>query len=201
MTNNDVQLMTAAADTIAINRNELAERLHTDRNFDSPLLQKCQDRLLRTADYRCVYIRTPVDLQQENVCDFGFMTIPSRHLYRNLTGCQEAFVMAVTAGMAVDRLLLRLNVISQAEHFMTDALASAAIESFCNAVSEKLKVGLDCAPRFSPGYGDVSITFQQPLLQRLNAYELLGITLNTAYLMTPVKSITAIMGIRCNHLS
>lgn len=196
MTNSDIQILTAQADEIIINRYELAERLHTDRNFDSPSLAACQQRLQQVIRYRCAYLCTPVDLTRENVCDFGFMTIPSRDLYRNLNGCRSAYVMALTTGLAVDRLLSRLNITSQAEHFMTDALSSAAIESFCDAVCQRLKAGISCAPRFSPGYGDVSLTFQAPLLQRLNAYEHLGITLNTAYLMTPVKSITAIMGIR-----
>ena len=104
--------------------------------------------------------------------------------------------MALTAGLSVDRLLARLNITSQAEHFMTDALSSAAIESFCDHACAIMQASLRCAPRYSPGYGDLSITFQKPLLERLNAFETLGITLNSAYLMTPVKSITAIMGIR-----
>ena len=79
---------------------------------------------------------------------------------------------------------------------MTDALSSAAVESFCDYACDKISEGIHCANRFSPGYGDVSIEVQKPLLARLNAERLLGITLNNAYLMTPVKSITAIMGIR-----
>ena len=196
MTHSDIQIITAGAEEIVINRNELAERLHTDRNFTAPLLEHCQQRLQQVIRYRCACIRTSVDLSTANICDFGSMTIPSHALYRNLNGCQEVFIMALTTGIAVDRLLSRLNITSQAEHFMTDALSSAAIESFCDVVCDRLRKGLICAPRFSPGYGDVSLTFQQPLLQRLDAYEQLGITLNSAFLMTPVKSITAIMGIR-----
>ena len=104
--------------------------------------------------------------------------------------------MAFTTGLGVDRLLAGLNVTSQAEHFMTDALASAAVESFCYYVCDRLCMESDCPPRFSPGFGDLPLTFQEPLLRRLDAFQNLGITLNKAFLMTPVKSITAIMGIR-----
>ena len=196
MTNGDIQLITAKADDIVMNPNEVALRLHTDRQFDNPLLTKCRERLYQAIHFRCAYVRVPVDLTQENVCDFGFMTIPSKALYRNLKDCGEVFLIALTTGLAVDRLLSRLNILSQAEHFMTDALASAAIESFCDTVCDRLQNEAACVPRFSIGYGDVSITFQKPFLERLNAYEHLGITLNAAYLMTPVKSITAFMGIR-----
>lgn len=196
MINSDVQIISAEPKEITINQRELSQRLHTKEGFETPLLQSCMERLMGVIRYRCAYIRVPVNLEQENICDFGFMTIPSRNLYRNLRGCHEAFVMAVTTGIGVDRLLAKLNAVSQAEHFLTDALSSAAVESFCDYVCSDLKKEAECAVRFSPGYGDLSIEFQKPLLQRLSAYEQLGITLNSAYLMTPVKSITAIMGIR-----
>ena len=196
MKNSDIQIITASADEIAINKNELAARLKVSREYQSELLDQCRKRLNEIISYQCAYIRTKVDLSQENICRFDFADIKSKHLYKNLQGCSEAFVMAVTTGIAVDRLLAKLNIISQAEHFVTDGLSSAAVESFCDYASDKMKAGENCAARFSPGYGDVSIEVQKPLLERLCAAETLGITLNAAYLMTPVKSITAIMGIR-----
>lgn len=186
--------MTADPEEIVINRNEVAQRLHTVRGYTDPEIQACEKQLMSVIRYQCAYILTPIDLKTENVCDFGFMTIPSKVLYKNLQGCDQAYVMAMTSGIAVDRLLARLNILSQAQHFMTDGLSSAAIESFCNHVCRKLREEGPCVPRFSPGYADVPLTFQVPLLQRLHARELLGITLNAAYLMTPVKSITAVMG-------
>jgi len=192
----EVMFFRAAADDIHINERELAARLKTNVGFENEMLDKCKKKLMESIDYKCAYIRCDVGLSKENFCDFGFMTIPSKSLYKNLYGCNEAFVIAVTTGIAVDRLLVRLNAVSQAEHYMTDALSSAAVESFCDYACDKISEGIHCANRFSPGYGDVSIEVQKPLLARLNAERLLGITLNNAYLMTPVKSITAIMGIR-----
>lgn len=196
MKNSDLKFITANSDSITINDNELAARLGVNRNFRHEIIETCKERLNENINYKCVYIRTDVSLSEENICDFGFMKIPSKNLYKNLNNCSEAYIMAVTTGINVDRLLAKLNIVSQAEHFITDALSSAAVESFCDYVSDILKQNLDCAPRFSPGYGDVSIEFQKPLLKRLNAGECIGITLNSSYLMTPMKSITAIMGIR-----
>ena len=192
----DIKIITAKAEEIRINQNELALRLKTGREYESELLEKCRKRFNETVSYRCACIRIPVDLSEENVCKFDFAQVHSKNLYRNLQGCKEVFVLAVTTGIAVDRLLARLNITSQAEHFVTDGLSSAAIESFCDYVSDILSENLKCASRFSAGYGDFSIEFQKPLLDRLSAAETLGITLNSAYLMTPVKSITAIMGIK-----
>lgn len=192
----EIQCFSAVAEDIVINPRELAARLKTDAGFENELLDSCRKRLLRVLDYKCAYIKTDIDLSRENICDFGFMSVPSRNLYKNLSGCSEAFVLAVTTGIATDRLLTQLNAVSQAEHFMTDGLSSAAIESFCDYASARITQGYVCANRFSLGYGDTSIEFQKPLLERLQAQRLLGITLNSAYLMTPVKSITAIIGIR-----
>ena len=170
----DLKIISASPDEVTVNRNELAQRLRTDREFNEPLLDKCRESFNKAVHYKCVYIQSPVDLSTEGVCDLGFMKIPSRDLYKNLRGCSEAFVMALTAGLSVDRLLARLNITSQAEHFMTDALSSAAIESFCDHACAIMQASLRCAPRYSPGYGDLSITFQKPLLERLNAFETLG---------------------------
>ncbi len=196
MKNNDVRIITASPEAVEINKNELAQRLKTNRGFENDTLEMCKKRLLKIINYKCAYIRAPLDLSVENVCNLGFMSVKSKNLYKNLSGCKEVFVLAWTTGIAVDRLLARLNVTSQAEHFMTDALSSAAVESFCDYVCDRLKSENNCVPRFSPGFGDVSIQVQRPLLERLNAAENLGITLNTAYLMTPVKSVTAFMGIK-----
>lgn len=196
MKSNDILMITAAPDDIEINRREMAQRLGTARGYSDDIIEKCILKLKKQIQYKCVYIRTPVDMSQENTCGFGFMTIPSRNLYRNLEGCNEAFVMAMTAGMNVDRELNRLKIISQAEYFITDGIASAAIDSFADYAVRKMRGSLKNPPRFSPGYGDLSLSFQIPLLERLNAHSLLGITLDSAYLMTPMKSITAIMGIR-----
>lgn len=196
MKNSDIFMITAKPEEVEIDRNELAHRLGVARTYNDEIIDRCRKRLMNFIGYKCAYIRVAVDMSMENVCDFGFMRAESKNLYKNLSGCREAFVFAVTTGIAVDRELARLQIISQAEHFVTDAIASAAVDSFCGEAAAEMKKGLRCAPRFSPGYGDLSLTLQAPLLQRLNAFELLGITLGSTYLMTPMKSITAIMGIR-----
>ncbi len=196
MKNNNITLISANPQKIEINNNELSLRLGVDRNFKHEMIDFCKERLINVISYKCAYVCVDINLTKENLCDFGFMKIPSKNLYKNLFGCSRTFIMAVTTGIGVDRLLTKLKVTSQAEHFITDALSSAAAESFCDYASDIIKTGVNCVPRFSPGYGDVSIKFQKPLLQYLNAFENLGITLNSAYLMTPVKSITAIMGVK-----
>ena len=74
---------------------------------------------------RYAYCRLPITHPRECVTDLGFGELTSRDLEKNLVNCREAFLLAVTLGAGVDRLLLRLSRLSPARHFVTDALASA----------------------------------------------------------------------------
>ena len=78
--------------------------------------------------------------------------------------------------------------------------AAAAAEAFCDEVNDNLRLqaeseGLYLRPRFSPGYGDLSLDCQRTFLRMLNAGKEIGLTLTDSGLMVPIKSVTAIIGI------
>ena len=50
-------------------------------------------------------------------------------------------------------------------------------------------------PRFSPGYGDFSIQHQKAVLAMLEASKRIGVTMTDSYMLTPTKSVTAVIGI------
>ena len=166
------------------------------------LVEKCRKQLLEAVECRFAWRRVPLTFPEEGTCLLGDIRIASRDLCRNLQDCTEAVLMGVTLGLGADRLLFRLEKTAPAEHFITDAVASAAVESLCDRVDRQIReeIGKEgdrtFRPRYSPGYGDCSIEVQRPLLDKLSAGTTLGITLNEVCFMTPVKSITAIMGIK-----
>lgn len=186
---------TIPAEKIVINKNELAQRLKTDRGFEHSAVDMCIEEFNKVADYRYAYVRVPVDFVDENICNLGFDDIYSKNLCDVLRGCKSAIVLAVTTGIAVDRLLNKFSVTSASRHFITDAVASAAAESFCDFMDNMLRKNPDKPHRFSPGYGDLPLEIQPRILDMLNASKNIGITINKSLLMTPVKSITAIMGV------
>jgi cobalamin-dependent methionine synthase I len=51
-------------------------------------------------------------------------------------------------------------------------------------------------PRFSPGYGDLPLELQTNLFKVLDCQHFIGLTLNDSMLMSPSKSVTAIVGLR-----
>ena len=181
---------------IRVDKSELARRLLVDKSFDLSAFDDITGKAFAQIGARCVYIRVPVALFDEDVCALGFAKVKSRDLHKNLSGCREAFVFAVTLGLDTDRYLLKLSNTSQSSHFICDGYFSAAAESVCDAAEKRIKGSLSCKPRFSPGYGDLPLEFQKDVLAALNASKLCGITLTDSLLMTPQKSITAVLGIK-----
>ena len=184
------------AEKIEINKTELARRLKTKVDFSLDEIDSCKSELLKVINYKYAYKKVMVDLSENNYVNLGFCSVKSKNLYKNLQGCNSAIILAVTAGIGVDRLLGRLNMLSQSKHFITDALSSAAVESFCDYVNQTIDEKYETKPRFSPGYGDLPLEIQPSILKLLSADKTLGITLNNSLLMTPVKSITAIIGVQ-----
>lgn len=199
MRNLNVNCITVPTAEIPINRNEAAVRLKVKRDFKDASVDECKKELESVINYRFAYVKTPVRFFEDDFCDMGFGRIQSRDLCRALGGCKEAFVMGATVGIAVDRLIAKYALISPAKHFITDALASAAAESLCEYVDDFLRGKGSKPMRYSPGYGDLTLGVQPDVLKMIDAENTLGIVLNSSLLMTPMKSVTAVMGVNYDN--
>lgn len=197
----DVKFGAFGAHEIEIDEREFARR-SGGCSLEMEEVVECRREFDRALGYRYAFAGMKLEFPEEGVCDFGFAKIESRDLYKNLNGCTHAYMMAVTLGAGVDRLMSKLRIKSAGKLLITDALASAAVESLCDHVDAMIKAqdefvpGGIWRPRYSPGYGDCGIENQKLLFERLNCEKNLGVMLNESFFMTPVKSITAIMGIR-----
>ena len=180
---------------ILISSNELSARLHSPRDFDRSWINDVERELRESLSCRFAAVRLPLSYPEEGAALIGSLRVRSRDLYKNLFPCQKAFLFAVSLGEGVDRYLYRLSVRSVSRHFLADAIASALAEAAADLCEKKIKAGLSCRPRFSPGYGDLPLSFQEPLLRMTDAYRRLGIKLGKNLLLSPQKTITAIMGI------
>ena len=133
----------------------------------------------------------------DGICDFGFFGIESKSLSKNLDGCKRAIVFAATVGVGIDRLIVKYSRISPSRAFMLGAVGAERIEALCDTFCNDMKLSLKAKlrPRFSPGYGDVPLSVQRDVLALLDATRKIGISLNESMLMSPSKSVTAIVGI------
>ena len=126
---------------------------------------------------------------------FGNHTVSSS-LSKNLSGCKKIILFAATVGIGIDRLIMKYGKIYPVKGLMMQALGAERIEALCDAfVSEMEKTGQKMRPRFSPGYGDLPLEFQKEIFAALAPEKNIGLTLSASCLMSPTKSVTAIIGI------
>ena len=129
--------------------------------------------------------------------DLGFAKVLSRDLKKNLDGCDKAILFGATIGISLDRLIAKYSMSAPSKALIFDALGSERIESLCDAFCAYLSdEGFLQRPRFSAGYGDLSISLQKDICDTLNTQKHIGLCLNESMLMSPSKSVTAIIGIK-----
>lgn len=126
--------------------------------------------------------------------------LKSAALFKNLKCSDSAIVFSLTLGIGIDYLIAKYSATKPASAFCINAIATALIEEyadiFCLEIKECLKPEkLFLMPRFSPGYADFDLKNQNLFIKLTNAEKLCGINLTQGFMMTPSKSITAIMGI------
>ena len=129
-------------------------------------------------------------------CDF----LGSLDIKKNLRESQRVIIFAATLGLGIDRLIARYGVLSPATALLIDAIGSERIEALCDEFcadikTQKAQLGFSIRPRFSAGYGDLPIEYQRTVFALLDPPARIGVTLNDSYLMTPTKSVTAIIGV------
>ena len=130
----------------------------------------------------------------------GDLRIMSKSLFFHLMGCDRAILFCATVGGELDRLFLRYGRANPSRALLLDAIGSAAIEAWCDTLTagwiEALRPrGLSLRPRFSPGYGDFPLQHQKEILSLLSAAQATGVSVTKSLMLTPQKSVTAVIGI------
>ncbi len=163
------------------------------------VLNACIPALQSAAGFHAVHLRVSVQSEGENI-RLGPLQLHSRALKRHLEGCNAAYLFAATLGAGVDRLMQRYSRTDMPAAVVLQACAAALLESCCDAAQEEIAAGLpdgfSLRPRFSPGYGDLNLDCQPDILRILDAAKKIGLSCTETNMLTPTKSITAIMGIR-----
>ena len=170
---------------------------------DDKTLQEIQDsfrELERLADKKSIYRIFELSLKDENELKIGNVEIYSRNLRTNLKDCKQVVLFAATLGAEVDRLIRKMQVVDMAKAVVMQACAATLLEEYCDELQQKIaehmqEQGKYIRPRFSPGYGDFSIQHQKAVLAMLEASKRIGVTMTDSYMLTPTKSVTAVIGI------
>ena len=163
------------------------------------LIEECLCECLPKLAYKVCFMELPITVYDECV-DLTFAKIQSSSLVKNLKVCNSIILFAATVGIEIDRLIARYGTVSPAKALLFQALGTERIESLCDAFCNDLKkeknsLNKGIKPRFSPGYGDLSIEFQRDIFKVLEPSRRIGLMLNESLIMSPSKSVTAIVGI------
>lgn len=123
----------------------------------------------------------------------------SQTLARHLDGCHAVYLVCGTLGAKFDALLRKACVKSAADALVLQAIGTAAIEEWMDAVEAEvaadLAKGETMLRRYSPGYGDFPLTAQSELLGLLDSARSIGVFLTETFLMVPSKSVSAVIGV------
>lgn len=164
------------------------------------LIHELYSELETIAEPKYVYRIFELSMPGDNELQIGNLVIESDKLYKNLNGCHEVVLMAITLGIAVDRRMKQLEIQDISKAIVFQACATVYMEEQCDALQEQIaremaEDGNYTRPRFSPGYGSFSVTYQKEILDMLQATKFTGISLTEGYMLTPTKSVTAVIGL------
>ena len=164
------------------------------------LIQHSFQELEKVANARIVYRIFLVSDITDDRLKIGGMEIKSKSLGKNMKGCQEAVMLGATLGTGVDILMRRASLTDMAKAVVLQACAAAMLEEYLDErqdqiAEELLKEGKYLRPRFSPGYGDFDIRYQEPIMRMLDCSKQIGLSMTDGCMMTPTKSVTAVIGV------
>lgn len=161
---------------------------------DEALLAECISEVSDKLVYNVCYQRFPFEKQCETL-NLGFAQVNSADLAKNLDGCDGIILFAATVGVELDRLIMKYCKISPVKALIFQAIGTERIEKLCDQFCKDMAKEENIKPRFSPGYGDLPLDLQKEIFAALDCGKNIGLTLNDSMLMSPTKSVTAIVGI------
>ena len=147
-------------------------------------IQQCIARMQAAATPRAISRRFPVRTEAPDRVEIAGLTIRSRDLYRNLSGCDDAYMFAATIGVGIDLLIKRGEVASMTDSIIYQAAGAEMIESYADREVATLRAqeaerGYQLRPRYSPGYGDLPLALQTDFARILDMQKWCGITLTS----------------------
>lgn len=169
-------------------RNEILRYTGAKENTPeiAELIESCIEEVKDKLTYKVCYGHFPI----------SFIEIKSEKLTKNLSGCDSIVLFAATIGIEIDRLISRYGKISPSRALIFQAIGTERIESLCDEFCRFTECEYGYTkPRFSPGYGDLELEVQKDFFRILDPWKRIGLSLNESMLMSPSKSVTAIIGI------
>ncbi len=199
-------MLSKSSKDIKINNREVYRYLGYGKNTPGEdmiaIIDSCIQDVISHSELRSTKERfTLRAAETEGEFYIGDLKIKSKALAKNLKGCKEVYLFGATIGVGIDRLIARAVVTDVTKAAIYQAIGAAYIEDYCDYINDEIdaiacKEGFVTRPRFSPGYGDLSLDYQSDIAGLLNLPKNVGISLSESKIMSPSKSVTAIIGLK-----
>lgn len=140
------------------------------------------------------------DPLQQKIMAPSPLTIKGNSIRHHLEECLTVAVLAVTVGEEVEKKITQYFADGHyTRGLLLDAAATASVEHLADQLNRYIEEkvtgqGKVCTWRFSPGYGDWPVTQQASLCSLLET-EKIGIHVTAYSMLTPRKSVTAVIGV------
>lgn len=170
-------------------------KTHIDAKTESIIVESIDNvQKILQPKYAISYINKKIENNKIIIEDF---IIESNDIIKLLEKSEVICGFVATVGHAIDIKIDLLQKQDKALAYIYDSIGSVAIEQLVNNINDEIKKsnsGSTLTRRFSVGYGDWKIENQKPFLAWLGA-DKIGITLSDTFQMSPMKSVSAIMGL------
>ena len=184
-----------------VNRREILRYMgvHETSNEIEALIDRSLSLCVGKLTYKVCFAEYDLEIDGA-LCDLTFAKVASSDLAKCLSECSKTVIFAATIGIELDRLILRYGRSEPSVSLCLQAIGAERIEALCDVFCDEMKKkyaldGKNLRPRFSAGYGDLPLDFQKEIFSALDCPKRIGLTLNDSLIMSPTKSVTAIVGI------
>ncbi len=154
----------------------------------------CLDKITpRSVIKKYSLVKDPLSLKGTN------MTLQGKDIARHLEDCNEVYILGATVGFEIEKTVNKLMKENPMLGVIVDSASICAIESYCDDLCEELQQQnqKQLTWRFSCGYGDFPLSQQKDFVSLLEMQKRIGVFLHEdSLMMSPQKSVTAIVGIK-----
>ena len=166
-----------------------------DDGLTASLIDECLSEALPLISYNAVYTVCSLSIT-DGICDIDGIRIESSALAKCLCGAKRAVIVAATVGLSLDRVIAKYSRTDRARALIMQAIGTERVEAVLDELSNELRENYGAIrPRFSVGYGDAPLSAQREITARLDTARLIGVSLSESLIMSPSKSVTAIIGL------
>lgn len=169
-------------------------------NFPNELLEEACMTAKLTAEPQAFWQLYDYEPQSQHVIANPSLYLKGKDIGQHLSQAEKIIFFSITIGKPIeDKITACFQAGQYSLSLLVDAAATTAVEQTADALEKMLQPKMSAQGyymnwRFSPGYGDWDIG-QQTQILHLAGGNHIGIGLTEAGMLTPRKSITAVIGL------